>query len=784
MNFLFRGLRALLLLLVSPFVVAFSALALALADLAWFLFGRRQTPADTRPSTHAASVVIPNWNGRDLLEKYLPSVEAALAAHPASEIIVVDNASSDGSVEFLRENFPRVKTLALDSNRGFGGGSNAGIRAAVNDIVVLLNNDMRAEPGFLGPLLDGFADEKVFAVSCQIFFSDPAKRREETGLTEGRWKKGALQVGHRIDPDIAEPFPCFYGGGGSCAFDRRKLLEVGGFDPLYEPFYLEDTDLGFMAWKRGWKVLYQPASIVFHEHRGTIGKKFQPHEIAGVLKKNFILFVWKNVHEWPRLASHFFYTYARALFKPATPREPLRPSLRGITRAFFALPAAIRSRWRARSLAVVSDTEAFLRHQGGYCNDRFEDFDAAPERLGVLFVSPYPICPPVHGGGLFMYETLRELTKLAEVHVIAVLDHAGQQEANEELRTFCASAEFLVRTGTAPREITSITPQATREFKSQDLARLIHRQLFLKRIDVLQLEYAALAQYALRFRRTACVLFEHDIHFQTLARGREHFGLAADRIYAAYEYLRALRDELRRLPVLDRVQVCTTENRRYLAGFLPGMASRIQDGLRAGIDTSRYSFHLNGREPDTLLFVGSFRHQPNQVALEWFARQILPLIVARRPQVRLVVVGSHPPERRALGSPSAPIDLVGFVDDIRTELARYAVFVCPIRSGSGVRVKLLEAFASGIPVVSTTVGAEGLAHNDGEVCKLADDPGAFAQKVLDILDHPGDAAAMAGRARGLVEQAWDMAAITRDLEASYREVLREKRGATCRPNAS
>ena len=70
-------------------------------------------------------------------------------------------------------------------------------------------------------------------------------------------------------------------GGGSSAFDRRKFLELGGFDHLYRPFYYEDTDLGFMAWKRGWKVLYEPGSIVFHEHRGTIGKKFSPESSRG-----------------------------------------------------------------------------------------------------------------------------------------------------------------------------------------------------------------------------------------------------------------------------------------------------------------------------------------------------------------------------------------------------------------------------------------------------------------------------------------------------------------------
>ena len=193
---------------------------------------------------------------------------------------------------------------------------------------------------------------------------------------------------------------------------------------LLEPFYLEDTDLGYMAWKRGWKVLYQPRSVVFHEHRGTIGKKLHRRSTSRpCLKKNFMLFCWKNIHEWPRLLSHFFFTWAGALLAVVFGDVPLRPNFRGAVGApSVQLPRAMRSRWRARALARVSDTEAFRRPLGGYFRDRFEPMEAAPERLRVLFVSPYPICPPVHGGGVFMYQTLRELAKLAEVHVVELLD--------------------------------------------------------------------------------------------------------------------------------------------------------------------------------------------------------------------------------------------------------------------------------------------------------------------------------------------------------------------------
>ena len=315
-----RFIRTLPLLIVLPLALLIAAVALAVTDLLWLVAGRCRRVLDAKPDTRAASLVIPNWNGRDLLKRFLPTWIAAIANHPGSEIIVVDNGSDDGSAEWIAANYPQVRVLALKENLGFGGGSNAGFRAAQNDIVVLLNSDMRVEPDFLAPLLDGFTDAAVFAVSCQIFLGDPTKRREETGLTEGWWRDGRLRVGHREDSAVNVLFPCLYGGGGSCAFDRKKFLELGGFDELLAPFYLEDTDLGFMAWKRGWKVLYQPASVVHHEHRGTIGKRFSAAYIGSILQKNFMLFAWKNIHDWTKLGSSFAFALAGAVISACVRR--------------------------------------------------------------------------------------------------------------------------------------------------------------------------------------------------------------------------------------------------------------------------------------------------------------------------------------------------------------------------------------------------------------------------------------------------------------------------------
>ncbi|MBK5290474.1 MAG: glycosyltransferase, partial [Acidobacteriia bacterium] len=637
------------------------------------------------------------------------------------------------------------------------------------------HSDMRADPDFLQPLLDGFTDENIFAVSCQIFFSDPAKTREETGLTQGWWMNGGLRVRHRMDENLDQPYPCFYGGGGSCAFDRHKFLELGGFDEILKPFYLEDTDLGYSAWKRGWKVLYQPASVVYHEHRGTIGKKFSPEFIQSVVQKNFLLFTWKNIHSWSMLAGHFFFAYAGALLCLLFGDSPERTNLLAQWKAFRQTTGACASRWRARSLGVIDDREAFRRPLGGYFRDRFQTLSATPERLNVLFVSPYPICPPVHGGAVFMYQTTRELTRLTNLNLIVLLDAPGELEAHSELAARCASAEYLIRMQGQNRQRGSIIPHAIHEFANEDLDWLIHRQIYCRQIDILQLDYLPMGQYRGGYKRLGVFLFEHDLYFQSIGRQLPYMRGILRRTTAAFEYLRALRYELGLLPHLDRVQVCSRDNKRYLTSFLPALSPRVDDNLRAGIDAASYRFQSARRRPGTILFLGSFRHLPNAEALQWFVRKALPFVLARRPEARLTIIGSDPPPKHSLSDWGDSIDLQGFVEDIQRPMADHAVFICPILSGSGVRVKLLEAFASGIPVVSTTLGAEGLTERDGEFCALADTPEAFAAKIIYLFDHPAEALEMCRRARAEVETNWDMPAITEKLVDSYRSVIQQKR---------
>src|SRR6185295_15677988 len=265
---------------------------------------------------------------------------------------------------FIRQNFPTVRVLALDRNYGFTGGNNRGIGQARTDIVVLLNNDMVVDRGFLKPLLDGFSDPSVFAVTSQIFFADPTRRREETGKTRGRFENGFFYLWHdEIGPndEARETIPVFWAGGGSCAIDRKKYLQIGGLDSLYHPFYVEDTDLSYQAWKRGWKCLLAPASRVVHKHRSTSKAKFGDAFVDNTIRKNQYLFIWKNVTDLSMTFEHLVNLpriHARSVLSAGPVFE-----VRGFFRALRQLPEALWKRFSNAPHYVLSDREVLARCQ-------------------------------------------------------------------------------------------------------------------------------------------------------------------------------------------------------------------------------------------------------------------------------------------------------------------------------------------------------------------------------------------------------------------------------------
>lgn len=244
------------------------------------------------------SVVIPNYNGRKLLETNLPKVIAACQAWGKSlsanrqswEIIVVDDASTDNSVEFLKIDFPEVKIVKHRHNQRFAASCNKGLKEAGGKVVVFLNTDVIPEEDFLKPLVSHFQDQKVFAVGCRekdirngkIYYS---------GRAEAKFKRGFLVHRRANDQNQSETF---WATAGSMAVDREKYLKLGGMDTLFRPAYYEDIDLCWRARQKGYQILFEPKSQVFHHHETTNLSVFSHQQMKVFAYKNQFLFIWKN----------------------------------------------------------------------------------------------------------------------------------------------------------------------------------------------------------------------------------------------------------------------------------------------------------------------------------------------------------------------------------------------------------------------------------------------------------------------------------------------------------
>jgi len=250
------------------------------------------------------SIVIPNYNGRELLKKNLPRVFAACRgwAETGWEIIVVDDASTDESVSFLKKNYPQIKVVVHQKNQRFAATCNSGVKVAKGKIVVLLNNDVAPEPDFLSPLLNHFNDSLVFVVGCkEKDIKDGKAIYSGRGL--GEFKRGFLVHWRAEDQNKTDTL---WATAGSMAVDKEKWLKLGGMDVLFRPAYWEDIDLSWRAKKRGWKVFFEPRSIIIHHHETTNIPTFGKKQMKVFAYKNQFLFIWKN-GDWKILFQHIFW---------------------------------------------------------------------------------------------------------------------------------------------------------------------------------------------------------------------------------------------------------------------------------------------------------------------------------------------------------------------------------------------------------------------------------------------------------------------------------------------
>ncbi|GGI22883.1 glycosyltransferase family 2 protein [Pedobacter mendelii] len=235
----------------------------------------------------SVSIIIPNYNGKHLLEKYLPSVFiAAENANTEFEIIVIDDGSKDDSINFIKSNYTNVKLLINDKNRGFSYTCNHGIREAKFELILLLNSDVKLTPDYFQHQWKYFIKPDTFGVMARIMSFDETKIEDAARLLYYSGCRIKANKFYYSENQEDENVYTAYLSGANAFVDAKKLKELGGFDEIFSPFSSEDFDLSLRAWQLGWKCYYEHRAFCFHHISGSTKTQIKSDFIKRVYYRN------------------------------------------------------------------------------------------------------------------------------------------------------------------------------------------------------------------------------------------------------------------------------------------------------------------------------------------------------------------------------------------------------------------------------------------------------------------------------------------------------------------
>ncbi len=387
----------------------------------------------------------------------------------------------------------------------------------------------------------------------------------------------------------------------------------------------------------------------------------------------------------------------------------------------------------------------------------------------VLIAVPHAPYPPTHGFAIRVHHLARELVRLGDE--VTLVAHADGADAEAGLARSGIRFVPVLEPGRRRRISARLRGLASRHSQqwharhSRAMQVTIDELLAGERFDVVQIESPEFWTY--RYPPGRPLVYDaHNIWGELRARMQREQPRTPSWLYRAYDTWKLAGDERR---AWQRANLCVATSEREAAIMRAGGARR-SIVVPNGVDLGYFRPAPYRPVPDRLVFMGVVRYRPNADAVRLLAREIVPEIARRRPAVELEVVGQNVPGHiAALGG--RHVRFTGSVPDVRPHLADAAVAVIPLRTGSGTRLKALEAFAMARPVVSTSLGMEGIEAEPGRHYLRADDPAEFADAVARLLEDPGLAEELGRAGRALVEERYGWDAAGARLHAALTDVV-------------
>ncbi len=367
----------------------------------------------------------------------------------------------------------------------------------------------------------------------------------------------------------------------------------------------------------------------------------------------------------------------------------------------------------------------------------------------VLIASPYLPFPLAHGAAVRIYNLMRRAARDFDLVLVSFVEEA--RPAPVELLEICVEIVTVRRPGTHALPSTP-RPDTVEEFDSPSFHAALRHTVAKWKPGVVQLEFTQMAQYANDCSPARTLLVEHDITYDLFAQmlARE------DDWETRRQYERWRSFETQAWRSVDRVVVMSEKDRRVVKDAVT---------IANGVDLERFQPSLASPEPRRLLFIGSFAHRPNVLALEFFLRDVWPRL---RGVTLHVIAGLR--HERFWDLREAGVEVEGFVSDVRPAYRRAAIVIAPLVASAGTNIKIMEAMAMGKAIVSTPAGVHGLEIERGKDAVVADSAGELADEINRLIDYPEDRIALEHQARQTAERLYDWDAIAERQRELYESL--------------
>ncbi|WP_163852956.1 glycosyltransferase [Paenibacillus elgii] len=604
---------------------------------------------------YTVSIIIPVYNKVEYTKQCLEAI-INNTVEELYEVIVIDNASTDGTSEYLNGLPSNVKVIKNELNAGFVGACNQGASVASGKYLVFLNNDTVPVQGWLENLVSlADSDPTIGIVGAMLVYPN-GTLQEAGGII---WDDGSgWNYGRGDDPQkpmynfVREVDYC----SGACLMIGTKLFNMlGGFDERYAPGYYEDTDLCFAAREAGYKVMYQPKAIVLHFEGISSGT-----DLSQGMKRYQVINQKKFVDKWRSRLN-----------------EQYPPSTRNV------LSASIRNKGKK-----------------------------------ILIVDPYLPMYDRASGSLRLYNIIKILLKHG--HFITYIARNGirQEKYIYELQTM--GVEVFA---------TDVKKMEALGYNVSGLN--IDMELLLKsrHYDVAWLSFYDVAeQYLDEIRlyspKTIIFMDTVDVHFIREMRMAE-----INNDQQLKEKAKETKErEIKIYSKCDTI-ITVTENDGSL---LLKENSKFNIKVIPNIHNNSHS-QIPFLEREHLLFVGNFNHTPNVDAVNFFLSTIWPKVKSKLPEIKFYIVGNKSDQLTNISDPN--IIVTGYVESVEPYLKKCKVSVAPLRYGAGMKGKIGEAMMSGLPVVTTAIGAEGMGLLDGVHLLIREEASDFADAIIDLYNN-------------------------------------------------